>query len=187
MISAWHHFIRYVCWAAFGIVLLSAIPAILQFVIRGTTFNWGRIMPFVIFLGGGTFVILRALTGVISRWRPSIADRALAVWIRRFFSGWLLGIGVLMVFVVFTDPTPRARRTPSQPLRLPASAVLQYALCGGAAMVLHGWLAKKGWNQWLVLCIWATFFIVFLSGWFAVSEHLPYHIQSYFRSSDPPF
>src|SRR5207248_125617 len=143
MSAALDHFRRYLCWAGVGACLALVMPPGLLLLMTGLR------DPAVCALavlagaaGAALFVLLRMIVGWVTRWPPRVADRAMVVWLGRFFIGWFLGIWVMMGFLEFLKYNPAAKQWLAWGLWS-----LAFWHLAGIAMVLTGWLAgrRRGW------------------------------------------
>lgn len=112
MQAALHHFCRYLCWSLFGALIITAVPVVL--VIQGEVNHvfWDRVLLFTVGIGGLLLVIPRALVGAVTGWQPAVADRATAIWIGRFFIGWLAGRGIALFLLLFFPETSSGNSMP---------------------------------------------------------------------------
>jgi hypothetical protein len=147
MYAIYLHLRRYLAWGAFGAALL-AVPFFLTLIRRQALEE--AILPLALIaaaVGGVAFVLIRAVIGGVTRWPAGVADRALAVWLVRFFVGVLWGFVVASVFFVVVSQYPPAVRRPlfRSGLFLPA-----FLLGGGVAALLVGWLGRPRFTMLLV-------------------------------------
>lgn len=133
-------------------------------------------------------VVPRALVGVVTGWRPAVADRAMAVWIARFCIGWLFGLGGALFLLLFFPGISSGRYLGgSRPLPIVMWSWFPYVsmFVGGISGILTGRLVDRR-IRWLLPIAWFVVFAALLSGWLGANDYLLHQMRSFFRRLNLP-
>jgi hypothetical protein len=189
MRAALYHLCRYFGWALFGILILLVIPVLIELRSDGTRLHWDIVLLFAIPIGGMLLVVPRALVGAVTGWRPPAADLAMAIWVGRFFIGWLVGLGIALFLLLFFPGISSGRRLSGGG----SVAILGWdwfapvsMFVGGLSVIVTGWLAHRT-TRYLLPIAWVVVFALLLSGWLAANDYLLRQARHIFRSFDLPF
>lgn len=189
MWAAFYHLRRYSCWALFGTLILLAWPVIFELRIEGSRLFWDRVLLFTFSIGGMLLVIPRALVGVSTGWKPTVADRAMAVWIGRFFRGWLVGLGIALFLLLFFPGISSGRHIPPGSRPLPIGIwdwfIPVSMFVGGVSGILTGWLLRRRARRLLPLA-WLVVFAALLTGWLTANDYLLHQSRSIIRGLGLP-
>jgi hypothetical protein len=188
MSAVWYHFRRYALWALFGALLMVSGPVILELAGTGFRFFWDRILLYGLAIGGLLLVIPRALLGLVTGWRPGVADQAMAVGVGRFFGGWLAGLGAAWLLLLFWPNLSSGRLASgerSMPIFIWDRFIPACMVTGGLAGILAGGLVRRR-TRWLLPPAWIVVFAALLSCWLFANDFLLHQFQRLFRALKLP-